>query len=83
MIHQFLCFIFRDDAFVQIALDVNVKEGGCAAQRHGCTVLLFDRSKVAEVKPLNSFLSVFCRAADVAAVCSAHFLQFSEGAVLL
>ena len=43
---------------LEVALEIDIQEGGGAAQAHGGAVLLLDGGKIAEVQPLNGLLRV-------------------------
>ena len=82
VVNHFLRFAFGDDAVFQVALDVDVKEGGDAAKAHRSAVLRFDGGEVGEVGPLYGFFGVGGRAGDVIAVAGGHVFHLAEGAVL-
>ena len=83
MVNQFLSFGFRERAFGQVTLNVNIQESGDTADGHGGAVLRLDGSQVAEIEPLNSFASVLSRDGNVKAVVSGHFLHLHQGADLI
>ena len=64
VVDELLCLTFGQDALVQIALDINVKEGGDAAHAHGGAVLGLDGGQIAEVQPLAGLLGVLCGLGD-------------------
>ena len=44
--------------FGQVALNVDVEEGGDTPETHGSAVLALDRGEVAEIGPLDGFLGI-------------------------
>ena len=82
MVNHFLSVLFSDFACFQVTFDVSIQEGGYATEGHCCTVLRLNRGQVAEVGPLDSFLSVGCRTRDIAAVFRCHFFDLTQSAVL-
>src|SRR5699024_11868647 len=62
--------------------DVPIQEGGGTNEGHCSTVLRLNSSQVAEVSPLDSFLSVGSRTRDVVAVFRSHFFHLTQSAVL-
>ncbi|MNH15568.1 hypothetical protein D3C78_1384190 [compost metagenome] len=82
MVNQFLRLFFVQFARFDVALDKHVKEGGHAAEGHGCAVLGFHCSQVAEVGPLYGFLRGGSRARDIAAVFGRHFFDLTQSAML-
>ena len=83
LVHELLDFGFRDGAGGQVALEVDVEEGGYTAQGHSGAVLFLHCGQVAQVGPLHSLAGVGGGAAQVAAIALAHFCQFGQGADLL
>ena len=75
LIHEFLCFGFRNPASRQITLDINIQEGRNAANGHGGTILFLNGSQIAEVYPLHSFTGIFGRCADIKAITLRHRLE--------
>ena len=82
VVDELLCLTFGQDALVQIALDINVKEGGDAAHAHGGAVLGLDGGQIAEVQPLAGLLGVLGGLGDVVAVGLGHLLHALQGADL-
>ena len=82
MVDELLCLTFGQDALVQIALDINIKEGGDAAHAHGSAVLGLDGGQIAEVQPLAGLLGVLGGLGDVVAVGFGHLLHALQGADL-
>ena len=82
MVDQLLGLALGQGAVVEVALDVDVQEGGDAADAHGRAVLGLDGGQVAEVEPLDGLLGVFGRLGDVVAVNFGHLLHPLEGADL-
>ena len=72
-----------DFAGLEVALDVDVQEGGDAAHGHGGAVLGLDGGEVAEVEPLDGLGGVGGRLGDVVAVDLGHLLHALQGADLL
>ncbi len=70
-------------ALAQVALEVDVPEGGQPPGGHRRAVLLLDRGEVAEVGPLHRLAGIVRRLGDVEAVVRRHLLQLLEGADLL
>ncbi len=67
----------------EVALEVDVPEGGQPAGGHRRAVLLLDGCQVAEVRPLHRLPGVLRRAGDVVAVPLGHLLELLERADLL
>ncbi|MNM85886.1 hypothetical protein D3C81_980250 [compost metagenome] len=63
-------------------MHIDVEEGRYTSQGHSSTVLFLDCSQVAEVYPLESFLSIVSRLGNVESVSSSHFFQFAQSANL-
>ena len=82
MVNHFLRFLFGDLASFQVTFDVHIQEGGGTTEGHCSTVLRLNSSQVAEVSPLDSFLSVGSRTRDVVAVFRSHFFHLTQSAVL-
>ena len=79
MVDQLLCLGLGQGAVIQVALDVDIQEGGHAADRHSRAVLGLDGGQVAEVQPLDSLLGVGSRLGDVEAVGGSHLLHAFQG----
>ena len=58
VVHDLLDFLFGDKPLLQVALEINIQEGGHAAQAHRRAVLLLDGAQVAEIGPLHRFPGV-------------------------
>jgi len=82
VVDQLLGLALGQGAVRQIALDVDIQEGGDAAHAHGSAVLGLDGGQVAEVQPLAGFLGVLGGLGDVAAVGLGHLLHALQGADL-
>ena len=79
MVDQLLRLALGQGAVVEVALDVDIQEGGHAADRHSRAVLGLDGGQIAEVEPLDSLLGVGSRLGDVEAVGGSHLLHALEG----
>ncbi len=79
VVDQLLSLALGQGAVVQIALDVDVQEGGNAAHAHGSAVLGLDGGQVAEVQPLAGFLGVLGGLGNVVAVGLGHLLHALQG----
>jgi len=79
VVDELLSLALGQDALVQIALDINIEEGGDAAHAHSGTVLGLDGGQIAEVQPLAGFLGGLCGLRDVAAVSLGHLLHALQG----
>ncbi|MNS64925.1 hypothetical protein D3C72_980720 [compost metagenome] len=82
MVNHFLCVLLGNFASFDVTFDVSIQEGGYATKGHCCAVLRFNRSQVAEVSPLDSFLSVGSRTRDIAAIFSSHLFDLTQRTVL-
>ena len=82
MVDELLGLALGQGAVLQIALDVDIQEGGDAAHAHGSAVLGLDGGQVAEVQPLAGFLGVLSGLGDIAAVGLGHLLHALQGADL-
>ena len=78
VVDQLLGGFLGEDAGLQVALDVDVEEGGRAAQAHGRAVLLLDGREVAEVDGLDGLAGALGGLGDVVAVHLGHFLEAAE-----
>ena len=83
MVDQLLCLGLCKRSFLQITIDVNIKEGGNSAHAHCSAVLSLDCCKIAEVQPLNRFLRIACRCGNVIAVSLCHLLHSLQSTDLL
>ena len=83
VIDDLLCVGLGDLAGLQVALEVDVEEGGDTAEGHGGAVLALDGGEVAHVGPLHGFLCGLCRAGQVEAVLVAEVDQLLQGLDLL
>ena len=83
LVYQLLRFGLGDSAVRKVALDINIKKGGGAAQRGGRTVVFLDARKVGHVQKLNRLFCILCGAGNVDAVARGHRLYFSQRAYLL
>ncbi len=72
-----------ESAALQVALDVDVEEGRDAADRHGGTVGLLDRTEIAEIGPLHRLAGVRGRVRDVEPVLLGHLRQIGQRPHLL
>ena len=72
LVHQLLGAGLVQQAVVQITLDVDVQEGGGAAQRGGRAVVLLDAGQVAHVQGLHRLLRGLGGLGDVHAVARGH-----------
>ena len=78
-IHDLLNLALGAFAVLQIALGVDIEEGGHTTKAHCRAVLLFDRAQIAEVYPLHRFFEVLGGAGAVIAVfCRHHFQLFQR-----
>ena len=82
VVDELLSLALGQDALVQIALDIDVEEGGDAAHAHSGAVLGLDGGQIAEVQPLAGFLGGLCRLRDIIAVGLGHLLHALQGADL-
>ena len=83
VVDQLLGLLLGDEAALQVALDVDVQEGGDAADGHGGAILRLDGGQVAEVHPLEGFLGVGGGLGNVKAVLFRHHLHILQGIDLL
>ena len=79
VVDQLLRLRLGERALGEVALEVDVEEGGGAAERHGRAVLLLDRGQVGEVQPLDRLPRGAGRAGDVVAVGRRHLLAARPG----
>ena len=68
VVDELLDLLLGEGTVLEVALSVDVDEGGGTADGHGGAVLLLDGSQVGEVHPLDGLLGVGSRAGDVEAV---------------
>ena len=83
VVDDFLGLGLSQRTLTQIALEVNVPEGGQPTRGHGRAVLLFNGGKIGEVGPLNCLACVAGWRRDVVAVTGCHLFQFLQRADLL
>ena len=72
VVHDLLRLTLGQDAGLEVALKVDIEEGGGAAEAHRRAVLLLDAREVGKVQPLHGLLCVFRRAGDIKAVGRGH-----------
>ena len=83
LVHELLGPGLRQRTVLHVAFHIDIQERGDTADRHCRTILLLDRSQIAEVYPLDSFVCIFGRYTDIKAIGSSHLLQIAEGLDLL
>ena len=83
VIHHLLDLLLGEQAAAQVALGIDIQERRGAAQGHRRAVLLLDGAQIAEIQPLDRFLHIARRAADVKAVAGGHLPQLPQRADLL
>ena len=83
VVDELLSLLLCQDAFLQISLDIDVKECGNTSDTHCSSVLCLDRCKVSEVQPLNSLFCVCRRLGDIIAVRLCHLFHSIERADLI
>ena len=83
VVDEFLRLRFGQNAFFEIAFNIDVEEFGDAADRVGGAVLLFDRAEIAEIEPLNRFARVRRRLGDIVAVGERERLELGHEFELL
>ena len=83
LIDQFLGFFFRQRPPLQIALDIDIQEGGRSSQRSGRSVVLLNTGQVSQVHKLYGLTSVGRRLAQVDSILCSHGLNFFQCAHLL
>ena len=74
---------FVEFAFLQVPLDVNIQKRRYPSNGHRRPIGLLDGPQVSEVSPLNCFLRICRRLADVVAIELCHRPQIVERAHLL
>ncbi len=57
MIYKFLNLFFGVFAALEVALGIDIQEGGSAAQAHGCAVLFLDGGQIAGNRATEWLLS--------------------------
>ena len=72
VVHNLLRLGLGHQTCLDIALKVDIEEGGGAAKAHCGAVLLLDAGQIAKVQPLNGLLCVLRRTGDIKAVGSRH-----------
>ena len=82
-VDNLLRLALRDAAGLQVALEVNIEEGGKAADGHGGAVLGFHGGEVCEIGPLHRFLGGGGGLGNVEPVFGGHGLELLEGLDLL
>ena len=83
VVDELLRLLLRQRPLGEVAADVDVEEGGDAADAHRRAVLRLDRGQIAEVEPLDGFLGILGRRRDVVAVDLGHLLHLLQRADLL
>ncbi len=83
MVDELLGAFFGELARSEVAVDVDVEEGGDAANAHGGAVLGLDGGEIAEVKPLDGLFGVVGGLRDVEAIGGGHLFHALEGPDLL
>ena len=83
MIDDLLCLFLSKDTFLEVTLEVNIKECRCTSEGHSSTVLVLNSTEVAEVQSLYSFLSCRSGLRNIAAVDSSHLLEVFKSTELI
>src|SRR5262249_31224737 len=78
VVDDLLRLLFCENSGFEIALEVNVEEGGNPTDRHRGSVLLLHCREIGKVKPLYCLLSSARRDRDVIAIGRGHLLQFFQ-----
>ena len=79
MVNEFLRFFLRKRTFFEVALNIDVEESRNTTYRHRRAVLRFDRSQVAKVEPLHSFVRIVCRLRNVVTIDGCHLFHLFQG----
>ena len=79
LVNELLGPLLVQQATVQVPLDVDVQEGGGAAQRGGGAVVLLHARQVGQVQVLHGLMGVLGGTGDVAAVAAGHVGELLEG----
>ena len=74
VVDQLLRVRFGNGALFQIALDINIEEGGVSADAHRRAVLILYGGEISEIQPLHGFLRRFRGAGNVEPVFRRHLL---------
>ena len=83
MVDELLSLLLCQDAFLQISLDINVKECRNTSYTHCSSILCLDRRKISEVQPLNSLFRICGRLGNIISIGLCHFLHSIERADLI
>ncbi len=79
IVHDLLRFALGHQTGLDVALEVDVEEGGGAAEAHRRAVLFLDAGEISKVQPLNGLLRVLSRTGDVETVGRRHCDHILEG----
>ncbi len=82
LVNQLLGSSLVQDACLQIALDIDIKERCCTSKACGCSVVLLDTCQICHVQILNRFTGIFSRLCDIASIPRCHIGHFLESADL-
>ena len=82
LVDELLGALLVQDTIFQVPLEVDVQEGGDAAQGGGGTVVLLDARQVGHVEVLHRLAGVLGGAGDITAVLGGHGRHFLQGADL-
>ena len=78
VIDKLLCLGLGECAFVKVSLDIYIEESGDTSNRHCRTILRFNGTQIAKVKPLHGLASVVSRSRNVVTVNLGHLFQFFQ-----
>ena len=82
LVDELLGALLVQQTVVQVALDVDIQEGGHTAQGGGGAVIFLDTGQVGHVQVLHRLMGVFGGAGDVAAVLGGHGGHLTKSADL-
>ena len=83
LVDKLLSLLLCECAVLKVALNVDIQECADTTERHGSTVLVLNRTEIAEVGPLHCLTSVCRRLGNVETVCSTHAFKLLQSLDLL
>ena len=75
MVDQFLRLGLGKCPFLEVTVYIDIDKGGDTSNTHSCAILGLNSGKIAEIKPLDRFFCVCCRAGNVISVDLCHLLH--------
>ena len=78
LVHQFLRLFFRQFAFEDILLDINVEESRGTTDGHRSTVLVLHGGQISQINKLHGFARILCRTGHIETIRGTHLLEILQ-----